>query len=134
MSAEAASAREHPPCTGARLCRHCAAAHMGVSVDLFDEKVRPALPKVKIGARVGFLRADVDSWLLAQREAPSAVLGNPASSSVAVSTPTPSPSKGARGSVARRASEIEAELRASLQSDGTRPIGRQRSRLRLVPE
>jgi hypothetical protein len=37
---------------------------------VLDDEVRPALPAVLIGTRVGFLRTDLDAWLAAHREAP----------------------------------------------------------------
>lgn len=59
---EAALAHE---CKGPVLCRRCAAAYLGVSVDTIDDVVRPAgLPEVRVGGRVRLKRVDLDAWIV----------------------------------------------------------------------
>jgi hypothetical protein len=101
------------------------------SLDAFDDHVRPHLPRVPIGARVRFLRADLDAWLAARREAPSAVQQNRPSASEAASGTTASPSLDGV-SLARQVSQLADELRVSSQLAGTRRTRRHGSRLRLV--
>lgn len=127
------AAREHKPCAGARLCRGCAAAYVGVSIDVFDERVRKDLPKVRIGAREGFLRTDLDAWLSARREAPCPVQQSQRSSSAGEPGTTRSRSEGSAFE-ARRASEIADGLKPISPRAGSRNTKGRASRLLLVPE
>lgn len=113
------AAAKHKPCTGLRLCRACAAAAAGVSIDLFDQSVRPHLPIIRIGARVGFLRDDLVTWLRSQRESTCAA---PSSSSAPASGTTRSPSQ-ASAHANPRIAAIARKLRLSLQEPGTPPSG-----------
>lgn len=131
MSTPAASAREHSPCMGVRLCRACAAAYLGVSLDSFDDHARVALPAVRIGAKVGFLRPDLDTFAQSRREAPSAVRQSPRSGSAAASGTSVSPSQ-AGASLARRASEIADGLKPRSPRGGSRRTEPRAKSLRLV--
>ena len=123
--------RQHTPCEGVRLCRACAAAYLGISIDTFDDHARASLPRVRIGARVGFLRDDLDAWARGRREAPSVGQQSPRSATEAASGTTASPSRDA-GFMARRANEIDSELTLALPRGGTKRTGRRAKSLRLV--
>lgn len=110
-----------------------AAEYLGVSLDAFDEHVRPHLPRVLIGARVRFLRADLDAWVASRREAPSAVQQSRSLSSAAESGTSASRSGGA-GFEAQRASQIADELSPISPRAGMRNTRRRTSLLRLVQE
>lgn len=104
---------------------------MGVSLDAFDDHVRPTLPGVRIGARVRFLREDLDAWAKTHREAPSEDLRNLPCASAAGSGTTDSRSP-ASGTLARRVNELEDELKAYSPRGGTRRTGRSARSLQLV--
>ena len=55
------AARQHRQCSGALLCRACAASYLGVSTDTLDATIRQRLPCVRVGGRVLFARADLES-------------------------------------------------------------------------
>lgn len=52
------------------LTRDEAAAHLGVSVDTFDRRIRPHLPYTRIGHRHRWSREDLDTWLQSQKVGP----------------------------------------------------------------
>lgn len=101
---------KHQPgsCRGVLLCRVCAAAYLGVSTDTLDDVVRPDLPHVRVGGRVLLARTDVDHWIAAHREWPSAP---------ALPPRLPPPlAKKPDGSLAHRAVEIACDLRSTLRA------------------
>jgi hypothetical protein len=101
-------ARSGHVCTGAALCRFCAAEYLSIGVDLFDEEARKTLPVIRIGRRVAFRRAALDAWLLARQETPC----RPGTSTHASTRPsfTATSRSPASSSDDRLASEIEREL------------------------
>jgi len=52
------------------LRRAQAAAALGMSVDTFDQHVRPYVPAARIGGVVVYRTADLDSWLAEQATSP----------------------------------------------------------------
>jgi hypothetical protein len=80
---------------------------------------------------IEFLRSDLDAWLTAQREAPSAVQENQAFASRAASGTSGSPSP-ASGTRVQLESGIGPELRPRLPRGGTKRTEKRTSSLHLV--
>jgi len=124
----------HPAgaCTGALLCRVCAAHYLGgISIDLLDRQRERGLPIVRLGGSVRLARAGLDAWIAQHQEITCPDRPNLPSTLARASGTTDSPAP-AGGSVAQRAKEITDELRRSLHGSGTRPTKKQAG-LSLVP-
>src|SRR5712692_8171818 len=137
MGEASASARAHPPCSGALLCRRCAAAYFGRSPDWFDDHVRDEVPAVVVeGRAVGLRLTDLNRWLRLHTEGAWDDAHEPLSPSTGVRTANAGGSNSSS-----RARGTGSQLRAPIGErlpNGRRPSGRKQKRgqgnpLSLVP-
>lgn len=80
----------------ARMPSDLAAAYLAIGESTFFKRVAPLLPKVRIGATVGYRRTDLDRWLAMQGD-----------------TPLPAPAQGPADQVTAAQGEWDAALGAA---------------------